>query len=251
MPAYPLRALVLRKTKLGETDVILTLLSEDGRQVRAVAKGLRKPGSRIGGRLEPYSVVDLLLHTGRNLEVISEVRSVTPHAALREDLDRQGAASVVVDLLDKIAVEGQTEPRLFALADTTLGAMESAAPDRLTPLVIAYLLKALAMHGYRPEFETCVVCACEVGETGDFSLPQGGALCPTCGELDPSALRFPAEARAWLQRLLGATMAEITELEMPQDAVYDCFTLIRSFVSYHVPARLKALDYYAGTLSPG
>ena len=76
MPAYPLRALVLRKTKLGETDLILTLLSEDGRQVRAVAKGLRKPGSRFGGRLEPYSVVDLLLHTGRSLEVVTEARTV-------------------------------------------------------------------------------------------------------------------------------------------------------------------------------
>ena len=72
MPAYPLRAIVLRKTKLGETDVILDLLAGDGRIVRAVAKGLRKPGSKFGGRLEPYSDVELLLHTGRTFEVIAE-----------------------------------------------------------------------------------------------------------------------------------------------------------------------------------
>lgn len=249
MPAYPLRALVLRKTKLGETDLILTLLSEDGRQVRAVAKGVRKPGSRFGGRLEPYSVVDLLLHTGRSLEVVTEARTVNAHGTLREDLDLSAAAAVVVDLLDKIAVEGQTEPRLFGLAEATLCAFEGSAHNAIPALVVAYLLKALAMHGYRPELESCVACAGELSHGMGFSLSQGGSLCAGCGELDSSALRCPDEARAWLHRLLAATMAEVAQLEMPPEAVSDCFSLVRAFVVYHVPARLKALDYYAGTVA--
>ncbi|TLM78904.1 MAG: hypothetical protein FDZ70_03415 [Actinobacteria bacterium] len=71
MPPYSARALVLRKTKLGETDLILTLLAEDGRQLRAVARGARKPGSRFGARLEPGAVGDLLLHTGRTLDHVT------------------------------------------------------------------------------------------------------------------------------------------------------------------------------------
>ena len=38
-PTYDARAIVLRKTKLGESDLILALLAEDGSQIRAVAKG--------------------------------------------------------------------------------------------------------------------------------------------------------------------------------------------------------------------
>ena len=72
MPSYRAHALVLRKTKLGETDAIVTLLAEDGRELRAVAKGLRKPGSKLGGVLEPFTEVSLLLHTGRSLDVVSE-----------------------------------------------------------------------------------------------------------------------------------------------------------------------------------
>lgn len=249
MPAYPLRALVLRKTKLGETDIILTLLADDGRQVRAVAKGLRRPGSKFGGRLEPYSVVDLLLHTGKSLEVVSEARTVSAHAELREDLDRSAAAAVVADLLDKISVEGQMEPRLFALSTTTLDVMASAPQEALPRLVVAFLVKALAMHGYRPELESCAACAGDVAMGTAFSLPAGGALCEACGELDASALRFPAEARAWLSQLLGATMLEVAALEMPAGAVTDAFALVRAFTVYHVPARLKALDFYAGMSS--
>ena len=251
MPAYPLRALVLRKTKLGETDTILTLLAEDGRQVRAVAKGLRKPGGRFGGRLEPYAVADLLLHTGRSLDVVSEARTVTTHAGLRQDFDRSAAAAVVADLLDKISVEGQTEERLFALATTTLDVMESAVPDALHALVVAFLGKAMAMHGYRPQLDACACCASEVGESSSFSVASGGALCDGCAELDGSAVRFGPEGRAWLQALMAARMAEVPGMGMPPQAVADCFALLRAFITYHVPARLRALDFYAAQIPQG
>lgn len=249
MPTYPLRALVLRKTKLGETDIILTLLADDGRQVRAVAKGLRRPGSKFGGRLEPYAVVDLLLHTGKSLEVVSEARSIAPHAELREDLDRSAAAAVVADLLDKISVEGQAEPRLFALSVTTLDVMVDAPPEALPRLAVAFLVKALAMHGYRPELESCAACAGDASGGTAFALDAGGVLCEACGDLDPSALRFPAEARAWLAKLLGSTLADVATLEMPPQAVADAFALVRSFTAYHVQGRLKALDYYASMIA--
>ncbi len=245
MPSYPLTALVLRKTKLGETDLILTLLASDGRQVRAVAKGLRKPGSRFGGRLEPLSEVDLLMHTGRSLEVVSEARTVDAHASLREDLDRSTAAAVVADLLDKISVEGQVEPRLFGLASATLYAMDSADVDKLPALVVAFMAKAMAMHGYRPELDSCASCACEIGRSSSFSPSAGGSLCPECGSLDPATLTFPAQAREWLARLLSSTMAEIAQMDIPEPAVRDCFALVRSFVTYHLQARLRALDFYA------
>jgi DNA repair protein RecO (recombination protein O) len=249
VPTYPLRALVLRKTKLGETDIILTLLAADGRQLRAVAKGLRKPGGRFGGRLEPYAVADLLLHTGRSLDIVTEAVTVAAHGGLREDFDRSAAAAVVADVLDKISVEGQTEERLFGLATTTLDVMEEAPVSALPPIVIAFLAKAMAMHGYRPQLESCSCCSSEAGDSRLFSVASGGALCASCAAADASAVRFSPEGRAWLERLMQARMAEIPALEMPAEAVADCFALIRAFVTYHVPARLKALDFYAGQLA--
>ena len=248
MPTYRTQALVLRKTKLGETDIILTLLAADGRQVRAVAKGLRKPGGRFGGRLEPYAVVDLQLHAGRNLDVVTEAATLATHAGLREDYDRSAAAGVVADVLDKVSMEGQTEERLFAFASTTLNVMETCGLDALPVLVVAFLGKAMAMHGYRPQLDACACCATEVGDSAVFSIASGGALCAACGPSDASAIRFSPEGRAWLQALLAARMADVPELGMPAAAVADCFALMRAFVAYHMPARLRALDFYAGQL---
>jgi DNA repair protein RecO (recombination protein O) len=240
--SYALRVLVLRKTKLGETDVIVTLLSSDGGIVRAVAKGMRKPTSRFAGRLEPGSVADLMLAPGRTLEVVSDARSVDLHPGLRADYERSTAASVVLDVLDKMAVEGQPEERLFGLACATLGALETAELGRLRALVSAFLLKAMSMHGYRPHLDSCVSCACAAGGGSGFSLEAGGVLCPACGG---SAPPLSSGARDLLSWLLASMMEEIARTELPQREEAEVFGLMTQFVAYHLPARLKALEFYA------
>lgn len=245
MPAYPLRALVLRKTKLGEADLILTLLAADGRQVRAVAKGARKPKSRIGGRAEPFTVADLLLHTGRSLEVIAEAQTVASHDALRSDYDRASAASVVADVLDKISLEGQAEPRLFEMALVTLDVMESAPLPRLRDVVIAFLVKALAMHGYRPVLDSCASCAGEVGDSPGFSIEAGGVVCARCeGEPGAAGVHVSRAAVEHLRALLRARMADVPGLAAEPPVETEVMRLVRAYLSFHLPARLKALEYF-------
>lgn len=251
MPSYPIRALVLRSHKLGESDRILHLLAADGSQVRAVAKGVRKTASKFGGRLEPYSEVDLLLHTGRSLDIIVEERAVTAHGALRDDVDRSTAAGVVADVVDKMSVEVQGEPRLFGLASATLSAMEVVAPASLPTVVVAFLVKAVSMHGTRPQLNSCVGCAAEASECSSFSTNAGGILCPACSGEDPSAVRFSSASRAWLAMLLGAKMTEVEALDVPSEAVRECFALLHTFLRHHIPARLKALDFYGWWLQEG
>ena len=247
MPSYPLTALVLRKTKLGETDIILTLLAHDGRQVRAVAKGLRKPGSRFGGRLEPFSVVDLLC-----TPAVARGHQRGPdghaHAALREDLDRSAAASVVADLLDKIAVEGQAEPRLYALATTTWMDGRRSGERAARSSWSRSWSRPWRCTATVPSSRAALRARANAASSHTFSLSAGGSLCDSCGDLDASSLRFPVQAREWLQHCSPRRWPKSRDLDMPPAAVSDCFMLVRSFVAYHFPARLKALDFYAGLM---
>ena len=247
---YRARALALKKTKLGEADLIVTFLAEDGCQLRAVAKGARKTKSRFGARVEPFSVVDLMLARGRSLDIVTEAECVTSHDGLRGDLDRTSAASVVVDFLDKVSVECQTEERLFALSTTTLDAMEHASVEALRALVVAFLVKGMAMHGYRPQLSSCACCAGAVAAASSgsirFSLSSGGVVCAACAGTDPSALRTANDMPAVLTALLGAKMVDVETLGIPEASLRDALALMRAFVGYHVPARMKALDMYGG-----
>ncbi|HET6498471.1 MAG TPA: DNA repair protein RecO C-terminal domain-containing protein, partial [Coriobacteriia bacterium] len=149
----------------------------------------------------------------------------------------------VFDVLDKIAVEGQPEPRLFGLACATLSVLESAPPDRLIQTVTAFLVKGMAMHGYRPHVDSCLSCASTTGEWSGFSLESGGLLCRACGGSVTPLTPGARDALAWMLR---ATMTEVVDRELPSRQAAEAFGLIRQFVSYHLPARLKALELFAG-----
>jgi len=246
MPSYPLRALVLRKTKLGETDLILTLLAADGRQVRAVAKGARKPRSRLGARVEPFTVLDVLLHTGRNLEILAEAETLSTHDALRADYDRTMAASVVVDVLDKVSVEGQAEPQLFDMALVTLDVMDVAAVESLDLLVAAFLLKALAMHGYRPSLDACASCGGEVSARPRFSVESGGVVCDACGG---AAMVVSDDACALLRPLLRGRMSEVAGPQGGPAVPREVPRGVAACPRLHVPARLRALDSFLAQAS--
>lgn len=245
MASRRVRALSLKKTKLGETDLIVTFLAEDGCQVRAVAKGARKPGSRLGGRVEPFVVADLLVHEGRSLDTISDVEIANPHAGIRGDYDRTTAAAVVADFLDKISVECQTEDRLFGLACATLDAMESAEVGALPALVVAFLLKGIAMHGYRPQFHACASCGGDAGRTRGFSLEDAGPICEACGARGHGVVMAAPEVRAVMSAYMQARMMEVQGIEVTPRLLGEAFGLTRQLVVYHVPARLKALDLYS------
>jgi len=73
--------IVLRTQKLGEADRIITVLGRTSGRVRAVAKGVRRTKSRFGARLEPFTHVDLMLHVGRSLDVITQAEVIRPYGS--------------------------------------------------------------------------------------------------------------------------------------------------------------------------
>ncbi|MDR3135852.1 MAG: DNA repair protein RecO [Coriobacteriales bacterium] len=212
MPSYGAEALVLKKTKLGETDTVFTLLTTDGRQIRAVAKAARKPGSSLGARLEPGYLVEVRLHTGRSLEVISEVRLREPNRASFVDLEHTAAVSVVLELAEKSTRDFNAEPMVFNMSVEALRCIGLAQGAASALIAAAALLKLSAALGFRPTL----------------------AEAPLPATIDP----------AWLERLLTTHFADLVDASaQPYDSVAAtllCFA--RNWLVQHLEIRLKSLD---------
>src|SRR3954447_14881960 len=104
VPLYRDEAVVLRTQKLGEADRIISLLTRRHGKVRAVAKGVRRTGSRFGARLEPFAHVDVQFYTGRTLDVITQVETVDAFVLpLVGDYQRYTAASAVTETADRLS----------------------------------------------------------------------------------------------------------------------------------------------------
>lgn len=212
--AYNARCLVLKHTKLGETDVIVTMLAEDGRQIRAVAKGLRKPGNRIGARLELFAVADVLLHEGRSLDIVREARTVASNAGLRDGLERMACASVAAELVEKLSRDGALlGERMFAMSLAVMAQVGELEGSKAPLLTAAFLLKTMAMQGFAPAVRDCALCGNPIESISSFDIAYGGALCQECLDRLGICTTMPTELAAWIVPLVYSTFDELARVE--------------------------------------
>ncbi len=240
MPSYRDQGIVLRSTKLAETDRIVHLLTQGRGKVRAVVKGVRRPGSRFGARLEPFSHVDLQLYEGRNLDVVTQAELIAPHAAVRDDFIRSAAASVMVELTDAVAQEGQPDERLFLLLRSGLQALD-ARPVDPSVFVDAFLLRVASAIGFHAFTEACAICRAP-GPHGFLSVKAGGTLCPDCA---PPGTRAVDGRVVEIVRMLNATgeWAALPGLaEQATEARRTAAAYTRAFVEHHLDRRLRSYD---------
>ena len=173
-PTYRARVLVIRKTKLGETDLILTMLAEDGSQLRAVAKGARKPSGAFASRLELFCEADVLLVRGKSLDIVKEARLICGNAQVRESLERASAASVMVELLDRATQPDLPSLKLFPMTHAALAALAAANVAHAPAICAAHLLKTFAFAGVRPTLAECSLCGEPLAAGGGRAVAAGG-----------------------------------------------------------------------------
>lgn len=178
VPLYRDEAVVLRTHKLGEADRILTLLTKEHGQVRAVAKGVRKTSSKFGARLEPFMVADIQCYEGRSLDTVNQAETLGAYGAdISADFDAYQAANIMVETAERLTQGGQTRSQYVLL----VGALRSlaAAENPIGLVRDAYLLRAIGLAGWAPGFEDCVRCGAG-GEHTALAIQLGGLVCDAC-----------------------------------------------------------------------
>jgi len=231
---YRDHAIVLRTIKLGEADRIITFVTSGHGKVRAVAKGVRKTKSRFGSRLEPLSHVSLLLYSGRELDIVTQAESIDHFRTIREDLPRISSAMALLEAVDQVSQERESNPRLYQML---LGALRTLAATDAPLLVPAFFWKLLSIEGAHPLLDQCASCGSE--DTDDlvaFDLTEGGVLCRTCRRGAPVS----PEALALMRRILGGDLARV--LDEPRSPVTDeVARLATRSLEEHIERRLRSI----------
>ncbi|MBA2312457.1 MAG: DNA repair protein RecO [Actinobacteria bacterium] len=234
---YKDEGVVLKTIKLGEADRIVTLFTRHNGKVRAVAKGVRKTKSRFGGRLEPFTHVDLMIYRGRNLDTITSAEILTPYKEMRTDYARLTAAAAVAEVIEKMMPERE---RSFSVYELLLGGLTAIAEDKGTTVVPAFLVKLLSISGFHPSLSVCAGCGAG-GSMGGFSAGQGGAVCERCWGEDEGAFRVRPDSIALLASLLRSEFGRPAE----PDAVVEVTDALRRYAEYHLERPLKSLRLLA------
>jgi DNA repair protein RecO (recombination protein O) len=238
---YKTEAVVLRSLRFGEADRVLHLYTLDRGRIGALAKGIRRTTSRFGGRLEPLSHVELVLHQGSGeLQTITGVELVRSHHAAREHPYRLSVGLVGLEAMLRLFTEQEANARAFGALTRFLDLLDeapSASRPELDPLGLSFQLKLLWLSGYLPHLGSCAECGSDEPLVA-YSPRAGGAVCRACSA---GALAVSADGLAGMDALLRTPLADARAAGLTQRGARDVLAVITSSYEEHGGFRLRTL----------
>jgi DNA repair protein RecO (recombination protein O) len=233
---YRTPAVVLKRMDLGEADRIVTLYTRDHGKLRAVAKGVRKSTSRSAGHLELFTLADLLLAVGRELDVVSQAETIRAFRKVRENVVLTTHAYYLAELADVLTEDRMDNRAVFdALVEgfSALGGHTDAAL-----VVIAFQLRLLHALGYRPELRECVTCRAIIQPGPNrFTAAGGGVVCPACSPREPSATLVSVPALKLLRHLQHTPAPSLV---VPGAVAREAESILREYTEQLVERRLRS-----------
>jgi DNA repair protein RecO (recombination protein O) len=223
-------AIVLSRFDLGEADRVLTLITPGHGKLKAIAKGIRRPTSRLGGSLEPFAELRVALARGRTFDVVTEVRVGHAWLALRDRLESAATAWYLAELADRSLEERHEAEPLYALLHRAYELLDAGmAPGRVARWYEMHLADEL---GQRPEVDRCVECdrMLEAGESFRWVPPLGGVVCARCPGPPADRTALSLEALKLLKAYQRLDIEAIAALRLPEATEREVETAMREFM---------------------
>jgi DNA repair protein RecO (recombination protein O) len=233
---YQTPAIVIKKTKLGEADRILTFYTPGLGKIQGVAKAVRKPKSKLSGHLEMLSYSLVTLARGKNIDTVIGSQTLKPFLVIKNDLDLLSCALYV----NQFTPPETEDPQIFELLAYTLEELPGAADKDL--LLRYFDLHLLRQAGYRPELEKCVLCRKTLeAATNSFAPSAGGVLCPSCQRLgNHYGYTLSWDTLGVMRFIQGGDWESISVTPVYPGALEEIERLIRSYIRHLLEKEIRS-----------
>lgn len=239
---YKTKAIVLKHMKLGEADRLLTLYTPYLGKIRAVAKGVARPTSRLGGHTQLLTHSQMMLARGRNLDIVTQSQTIDSFLPLRQDLWRMGCALYAAELVDRFTPEHMENYPVYQLL---LRAFTWLCEARDGDLALRYFeVELLGSLGYRPELRHCLGCREPLkAEANFFSPSTGGVLCPSCAYGEGGGRPISVNALKVMRHLQEGDLVTLTRLKVPPSLAQELEGLTRQHIYYLLDEAVKSTAF--------
>lgn len=173
--SFKTTGIILRRVNYSEADRIITFLTPERGKVSALARGARRVKSRLGGSLELFSIVELMLARGRNLEIVTGARLHTHFGNIVKDYEYLRRAFLFCEMTDKLT-SANSAPETYDVLVESLRHLDEGYPPEVAELY--FKLRLLDILGYKPDLSRCVASQVEITASKRyfFSSEHGGLI---------------------------------------------------------------------------
>jgi len=252
---YQTEAIIIKKTKLGEADRILTLYSPELGKIQAVARGVRRPKSKMAGHLELLTHSKISLARGRNLDIITGAQTIDSFLPLKNDLVLTSYGLYVIELVNQFTPDQSEDEALFHLLLETLSNLCTSDPSASSGqvpstssgqvLLLRYFeLKMLEMTGYRPQLHECVSCHQPLAPVvNSFCAGVGGMLCPLCVLKQPFSFEVSVNTLKVLRFIQDNNFTAVSRLKISLSMGRELENLTRHYLRYLLEREVKSVAW--------
>jgi len=240
---YTTDAIVLSRFDYGEADRIMTLITPGLGKLKAIAKGIRRPTSRIGGSLEPFAELQVALARGRTFEVVTQVSVGHAWLNLRDSLESAATAWYLAELADRSLEERHAAEPLYLLLRHAYGLLDAGmAPGRVARWYEMHLADELGM---RPEVDRCAECDRMLEAVGRFRwVPQlGGVICDRCPGPSHDRAGLSLEGLKLLKAYQRLDIEAIAALRLADSAEREVEAALRDFIRHALERDARSLGF--------
>ena len=241
-------AIVLSRRDFREYDQIISLYTLEHGKKEALARGIKKITSKNSGSLEPFSVVEVDIVPGKEIDHITTTQTVEMHKHIWQDFSKLTLAQASLKLVDTLVAVGERDEKIFYLLSEWLANVNN------TPLVNAFALDAFALRlashlGFAPNLEICAKCGISTakipspirrGTEGEvrsftFNIPAGAITCSACqtAPTAPHTIILNPQILTTLQSFITASWNTIFSLTLDKKDCVTLHNLVYQFVVFH------------------
>lgn len=254
-------AIVLRGLDFGEADRLLSLYSMESGLVRAVARGVRRPKSRMSGHLDQLMRSQVLIVHRRSLDLITQAQTISSYLPLRSDRWRTAYGWYCADLVERFSEEGLPNRAIYDELSRVLERISVLPQPDLASAIRAFELHLLDLSGYRPQLFRCIRCDTPIlPGANTFHSVDGGIQCPACSQEQPAgAFSIGSDGLKLLRRLQADDTIIVGKVSVPPPMTDEAERVLDSYLTVILERRprthslldaLRRLDAEIAALPP-
>lgn len=240
-------AINLKSYNLSESDKIIVMYSRDKGLIRGVAKGVKKPKSKLGARMDLLVANKLMLYKGKNLDTICQAEALNTFNRIRQNMDKIFYSLYISEVVANFGVED--DPCSNEVFDLLYKALEhiASSSDKIEILiaVLKFQMKMMVLSGFRVELNSCLKCGCALGEDNMyFSSTLGGVICKDCNETYGIPVIMHYKLRDFLKALEITDFEQKSEFEekATEKICNVCFELLKGYINLHSPRKFNSTN---------
>lgn len=229
--------IVLKSIPYGETNKIVTILTSEAGKLTAMARGAKRPVSRLAAVTQTFMHGYYLLRTGKGMASLEQGEPIDSMRFIREDLEATAYASYVVELIDRLTDDASRLQGEYRLLQEALHAINEQYDPEAIALFVEW--KMLPVAGIHPVLHQCASCGATEGEFA-FSFQQVGFLCHRCFQQDPYIIRITPTQLKLIRTFYSVPISQVGSLTLKKTTKQFMKKLVRTIYDEQVGVRLKS-----------